>query len=320
MLRTLFIACLVILVVLLFCPIIVWSQTASIFVVRGTVTDSNGELADNGLAVEVKLVKKGKVIARVDAVTGGISNAYLLPKDYILSKEITKGEFAVVFPPSISEAVEIKVGVPDPYKVSHTVAEFNTDGERVLYTFTLHLNSGINMISIPLADATVDVKGEPVTISSVSDLGNALGDTWSLIISSVDGEFQTFSHSSDEGVPANITIDGDTGLIVVMNRDAALSLRGQAWPGTVELSSGINMIGIPLKDEEITSVYDLDQKLGNAVSLIISVDAGEFQTFPHGSDKGVPADIDIDGDTGLIVVMRAETTLTVTGEPWSDER
>jgi hypothetical protein len=79
------------------------------------------------------------------------------------------------------------------------------------------------------------------------------------------------------------------------------------------------MIGLPLKDEGIVSVSDLDQKLGDTVNLIVSVDAGEFKTFVHGAPEGVPSDIDIDGDTGLIVVMKAESTLTVTGEPWENQ-
>ena len=171
----------------------------------------------------------------------------------------------------------------------------------------------------------MDVEGEPVTTSSVSNLAKALGDDVNLVISvnPNTGKFQTYiPGSTPEGAEADIDIDGDTGLIVAMRADVSLSLRGQAWPGDVTLSSGINMIGIPLKDEEIASASDLAGKLGDDVNLIVSVNpnTGKFQTYiPGSTPEGAEADIDIDGDTGLIVAMRAESTLTVTGEPWSNE-
>ena len=283
-----------------------------------TSVDAEPKVVKNGDTVTLKVVTEPKA-----TVTADVSKLDTTQTTVTLHESPTEpGTFTKDVPISLANEAN------GPQTVTITVMDAlgNTAVDDTLeielqneLTFDLMLNKGLNMISIPLANATVDVEGEPVTISSVSDLGNALGNTWNLIISSVDGEFQTFTSTSSETAPANIDIDGDTGLIVMMKSDATLSLRGQAWPGDVTLSSGINIIGIPLKDEEITSVYDLDQKLGDAVNLIVSVDAGEFQTFVHKSPETVPSNIDIDGDTGLIVVMKVESTLTVTGEPWSSE-
>lgn len=344
--RTLLIACSVILVIVLFFPIIVWSQTASIFVVRGTVKDSNGELADNGLAV---IVRNATTDVTLYAVTGGVSNAYLLPKNIIVGR----GQFAVVFPPfesnraaAVGDKIEIHVSYP-PYEgktFSYTVAQSNIIspeyGEMEIiipyYTFTLRLDKGINLISIPLAEATAedekgeivkDEKGEPVRIKKVSDLRKSLGDSWSLITSfNCKKGFQSYQRSTPEEAPLNIDIDGYTGLIVVMKEARTLKLIGKGWPEgdmvlTSECFNRINMIGIPLKDNKLEKVSDLGELLGGTWNLIIIFNRKEskFQSYQRSTPKEAPLNIVINGDTGLIVVMRSDKKISVTGEPWSDE-
>jgi hypothetical protein len=111
--RTLLIAPSVILVLVLFCPIIVWSQTASILTVIGTVVDSNGEPVGNGLTAKVENLTTG---ATIHGITGGISNAYLLPRGI----SVGQGQFAVVFQPFTSNQAatvgdKIMVQVPELY-------------------------------------------------------------------------------------------------------------------------------------------------------------------------------------------------------------
>ena len=317
--RTLLITCSVILVFVLFCPLIVWSQTISIFVVKGTVIDSEGDPANNGLAVEVKLVRGEEIIARVDAVTGGISNAYLLPKDYIL-EEITQGEFIVVFPPPKSDQTRIKVDVPNSYTVSYTVAEFDLSGERVASTFTLSLVEGINLISIPL---DTNVEGGNM-IKTVSDLGTALGDSWNLIIT-YDSECKTQSYTPTTPFEAksNIEIDGYTGLIVMMRQPKTLELIGKGWDTDEKILSdkcSTHMIGISLKDENIVRVSDLGELLGDCWNLIITYDnEGNPQSYTPTTLPEAKSNMVIDGDKGLIVVTKGLCSFSITGAPWSDE-
>ena len=340
--RALLIACSVILVFVLFCPIIVWSQTAPIFVVRGTVTDSSGVPVDNGLAVIVEYkAADGKFDVTFPAVTGGVSNAYLLPKDIVVGK----GEFAVVFPPFKSNQAaavgdKIKVRVPVLYDESfyYTVTQSNIDSGEIelaipYYTFTLELKKGINLISIPLAEATArdengefvkDEEGKIVTIQRVSDLGKLLGeDDLIIIYNCTERRFLHYKKTFDETAKSNIEINGYTGLIVVMREPKTLKLIGKGWDvGKKDLNSNCrtHMIGIPLKDDGIEKVSNLGEQLGEDDLIIIyNCTERRFLHYKKTFDETAKSNIKIDGDTGLIVVMKKPYSLPVTGEPWSDE-
>jgi hypothetical protein len=331
--RTLLIACSVILVFVLFCPLIVWSQTISIFVVKGTVTDPEGKLPNNGLAVEVKLVRGEEIIARVNAVIGGISNAYLLSEEIV----VDKGEFVVALPPSKgTQAAElgdkIVVQVPDLYDepFSYTVAESYIlspeYGEMKIripyYHFTLSLVGGINLISIPLAEATVE--GSDVKIEKVSDLGNLLGDSWNLIIT-YDSECkpQSYTPTTPPDAKSNAEIDGYSGFIVMMRQAKTLELIGKGWDAGEKVLSDIcntHMVGIPLKDESIEKVSDLGELLSDCWNLIITYDnEGNPQSYTPTTLPEAKSNMVIDGDTGLIVVTKGFCSFSITGAPWSDE-
>lgn len=329
--RALLIACSVVLVVVLFCPIIVWSQTAPIFTVIGTVVDSKEKPVDNGLAVEVQNANTG---ATVYGVTGGISNAHLLSEEIIVGK----GQFAVVFPPfekgdraaAVDDKIIVKVhdGLYMGKEFSYNVTKSNIESGKMeiripYYTFTLSLVEGINLISIPLAEATVE--GGTVKIERVSDLGKLLGGSWSLIISSDcgTGKFMSYTPATPPGVPLDVKIDGYTGLIVVMKEKKTLELIGKGWdvdgkdlPGKCK-----NMIGIPLKDDNLVRVSDLGESLGDRWNLIISYDreASIFRSYTPTTRPDAKSNIVIDGDTGLIVVTKEPCSFSVKGEPWSDE-
>jgi hypothetical protein len=196
--------------------------------------------------------------------------------------------------------------------------------------FDLMLESGINVIAIPLADAIAEGATEPITM--VKDLGDALGDAWSLIISydTETSKFQSYTPGTPDDANSNVEIMGDTGLIVVMkpNQSKTLKLRGKGWePGDIALNEGINLIGIPLADatveggiEPITMVKDLGDALGDAWSLIVSYDTetSKFQSYAPGTPDDAKSNITIDGGVGLILVMKSATSISITGEPWSN--
>ena len=187
--------------------------------------------------------------------------------------------------------------------------------------FDLTLNAGLNLIAVPLADATVEDATKP--IMKVKDLGDALGNTWSLIISlnPETNRFQSFTPTTPDGAKSNIDITGTTGLIVMMLQAKTLTLQGNPWPkGDIDLNAGLNVIGVPLKDKRLEKVSDLSALLSNSVNLIISIDVetGKFQSFIPGTDETAKANIDIGGGVGLILVMKSPDEVAISGEPWSN--
>jgi len=304
--------------------------------VRGIVTDLSGAPANNGLAVIVKYKSVDDEIFEITfpAVIGNISNAYLLSEAIV----VEKGEFVVVFPPSKGNQAaevgdEIVVQVPALYgnePFSYTVAESHIlspeYGEMKIripyYHFTLSLVEGINLISIPLAEATIE--GSDVKIERVSDLGKLLGDSWNLIII-YDSECkpQSYTPTTPFEAKSNIEIDGYTGLTVMMRQPKTLELIGKGWDADEKVLSDIcntHMIGIPLKDENIVRVSDLGELLSDCWNLIITYDnEGNPQSYTPTTLPEAKSNMVIDGDTGLIVVAKGFCSFLITGAPWSDE-
>jgi hypothetical protein len=181
--------------------------------------------------------------------------------------------------------------------------------------FDLMLNAGFNLIAIPVATES---------IKNVKELGDALGDTWSLIISfdAEAGKFQSFTPTTPETARSNIDITGTTGLIVSMKQANTLKLAGDPWPeGDINLNAGFNLVGIPLKSENLNQVIDLSDLLGGNVNLIISLDteAGKFQSFTPTTPETAKSNIIIEGGVGLILSMKSADSISIIGEPWSNE-
>jgi hypothetical protein len=169
------------------------------------------------------------------------------------------------------------------------------------------------MIAVPLASDS---------IKNVKTLGDALGDTWSLIISlGAEGKFQSFTPGTPETAKSNIDITGTTGLIVMMKQAKTLKLVGDPWPESdLSLNTGFNLVGIPLKNENLKQVADLSTLI-TGVNLIISLDAGtgKFQSFTSTTPDTAKSNIIVDGGVGLILFMGSASTIPITGEPWSNE-
>jgi hypothetical protein len=185
--------------------------------------------------------------------------------------------------------------------------------------FDLTLNAGLNLIAVPLADATAEGSTEP--IMKVKNLGDALGKTWSLIISfnPTTGSFQSFTPTTPETAISNVDITGTTGLIVMMLQAQTLTLQGNAWPeGDINLNTGLNLIGVPLKDENLEKVSNLSALLSDSVNLIISIDVetGKFQSFTPTTPETAKSNIVINGGVGLILLMKSPSSVSVSGEPW----
>jgi hypothetical protein len=183
--------------------------------------------------------------------------------------------------------------------------------------FDLALNAGFNLIAIPVFTES---------IKNVKDLAGEIGEACSLIISldAETGKFQSFIPGTTlETAKSNVNITGTTGLIVSMKQAKTLNLAGDPWPeGDISLNAGFNMIGIPLKNENLKKVIDLSTLLSGNVNLIISLDTetGKFQSFIPGTTlETAKSNIVINGGVGLILSMKSPDEIPITGEPWSNE-
>jgi hypothetical protein len=191
--------------------------------------------------------------------------------------------------------------------------------------FTVSLNKGINMMSVPLDTTAVLVGDETIEkpIKKVSDLAAVLGNDMSLIISynMETQKFQSFTPGTPETAPSNVNIGPFTGLIVSLKNPQGITFRGNGWqPGAVALNKGLNLISIPLDDPDVTRVSDLAKVLGDKVSLIISynIAQGKFQSFTPTTPPGTPTDVPIEGGKSLIVSMKDAGSFDVAGNPWEN--
>ncbi|MBM3239148.1 T9SS type A sorting domain-containing protein [Candidatus Poribacteria bacterium] len=195
--------------------------------------------------------------------------------------------------------------------------------------FTVSLNKGTNMMSVPLDTTAVLVGDETIEtpIKKASDLATVLGgkDDVSLIISyNIETQkFQSFiPGSTPDTAPTNVDIGPSTGLIVSMKNPKWITFRGNGWqPGAVELNQGINLISIPLNDPKLKRVSDLATVLGkDKVLLIISYNAaqGKFQSFTPTTPAGTPTDVPIEGGKSLIVSMKSIGSFNVAGDAWEN--
>jgi len=187
--------------------------------------------------------------------------------------------------------------------------------------FEVVLNKGINMISVPLAKAVVKVDDGEFSenpIRNISDLFEALEGSTTLIIyyNTELEKFHSYTENTKKGTPVDIEIKGDTGLIINMTEAKSITFKGEAWPGTVDLVSGINLIGLPV-DAGLTKLSDLAGELGDNAKQIISFnpEAGKFSAY---TEKAPETNIDITGDLGLILIVGEAQSLTLTGDPWSN--
>jgi hypothetical protein len=104
--------------------------------------------------------------------------------------------------------------------------------------FVVNYSQGINMISVPL---------DPGDTWRMSDLLKHIGSEASMVIwyDKVAGKFTTYMPNFPENVPANTTVKGGEGYIIVMAKAKEVTYDGEAWQNvsgilspTVVLSEG----------------------------------------------------------------------------------
>ena len=183
--------------------------------------------------------------------------------------------------------------------------------------------ASINLIHVPLRVTEVD--GAAKTIESIADLYDTLGgaDAVNFLITydSQAQEWRSYFSASDRGTPADRTLTNDMGIIAGMIAPISIHLRGTALGtdgrSTFTLNQGLNLVGIPLRDEGIARVSDLFtlDGIGGNVPLIILTDDGEFKLVSRAGD---PGDIRVIGGQGFILTAQQAAQVTISGEGWTN--
>ena len=136
------------------------------------------------------------------------------------------------------------------------------------------------MIHVPLKVRAID--GMEGAIESIADLYNALGgaDTVNFLIT-YDPATQAwlgYFGASDTGTSADRELTEDMGILAGMIAPASIRLGGDALGAdgmsTITLNSGLNLVGLPLKDSRIVHVSNLFALEGIADNVSV--------VYPHG--------------------------------------
>ena len=189
--------------------------------------------------------------------------------------------------------------------------------------FDLSVPMGTSLIHVPLKVTAVD--GVAKTITSIADLYDVLGGTSTVnfLISydSATQEWLSYFVPSDKDTLADRRLTDDMGIIAGMKAPSSLRLSGIALgtdgTSTITLNQGLNLVGIPLRDERINRVSDLlrlDGIWGN-VSVITLIDGGKFKVVGRAGD---PGDIAITGGGAFILSARQTVPVVISGEAWTN--
>ena len=186
--------------------------------------------------------------------------------------------------------------------------------------FDLSVPMGTSLIHIPLKVTAVD--GVAKTVTTISNLYDALGGVLTVnFLMTYDSQQDWLGYwgTLDASTPADRTLTDDIGIIAGMKAPVSLRLSGTALGtngnSTITLNQGLNLVGIPLRDERINRVSDLlrlDGVWGN-VPVIILNDGGKFKVVGRAGD---PGDIAIIGGGAFIMNAQHPATVTISGDGW----
>ena len=191
-----------------------------------------------------------------------------------------------------------------------------------LAKYVLSIPTGLSLIHIPLKVSTVNGVTKP--IESIGDLYDALGgSTVNFIITYDPGAQEWFGYfgPADRGTPADRVLTETMGVLVGMLAPVAVVLTGSPLLTDERIAipfyRGLNLVGLPLKDERINRVSDLftlDGLEDNALVVILT-DDGEFKLVGRAGD---PGDIPITGGQAFILVVERAAQVNIFGDGWSE--
>jgi len=184
------------------------------------------------------------------------------------------------------------------------------DAVKPLSTFKLNLAPGLNIISVPLANANASVNDRaPIEVKFVGDLKMLLGEDTS------------FYHDDTPAgklseAPVNMPIEGDIGFVVRLLEGITVEFRGEAWPGEINLAPGLNIFAMPLDPYGIETIGDLRTQTAlsfhqNAPIYYCDTSVEKF--------KRAEGTMPIEGGVGYITLLRNPITISLEGTAWRSE-
>ena len=187
--------------------------------------------------------------------------------------------------------------------------------------FVLSLPSGSSYVHIPLRVTEID--GEVRTIESVGDLYDALGGAETVNLLTTRNlrtrQWHSYLGETSRGSAADSLLTDDKGIIASMRMPVDLYLVGDALgedgTSTIALQTGMNLVGMPLKDARITRVSDLLSLEGirdNVSEISVSVN-GNFKVVSRAGDDG---DVPIAGGQSFIMTAQHEAVVAISGHGW----
>ena len=179
------------------------------------------------------------------------------------------------------------------------------------------------MIHLPLAVTAVN--NERQEIKTVGDLYQVLGGAQKVnLLITYDHRQNAWSSYLGElnrNSQSDRFIEGDTGIITVLKEHTTLQLYGRSLGdngvGTISLQKGLNHVGIPVKNHQISTVSDLfalDGFKDNATAIIVP-DQGKFKVVAAKGDDG---DVPIVGGQSFIVTAKRSSEVQIGGLAWSN--
>lgn len=175
-------------------------------------------------------------------------------------------------------------------------------------TWTMELQSGLNLIHVPLDDPRIE---------TIADVYQIIGEGAQLLVvfDTTRGIFLSYSEPfNSPSDPANIPVQPYTGMIAVMSAPSTVTFEGEPYANTdVPLfrgKEGINLMGLPVNDPRVNTTSDLLALDGSIVAVVGMDDQGRFQSYPV-------VDLNVSGGQALLVITSTDTALELSGKPWT---
>lgn len=187
----------------------------------------------------------------------------------------------------------------------------------VLAEYLLALPAGLSLIHIPLKVTTVDGLTKPII--TIGDLYDALGgSTVNFIVTynPVVHAWYAYFGAADRAGLGDRALTAEMGIVVGMSVPVSVRLNGTPLLiNEIPLYQGLNLFGLPLRDQRIhrvSDLYTLDGINGNAHAIILT-DGGEFKLVGRAGD---PGDIEVRKGQGFIVIVERAAQVNISGDGW----
>ena len=229
-------------------------------------------------------------------------------------------------------AMEESATSPGTYTRSHLLAAGSPEGDHAVSvtigsasgsaTAMLTVDNTAPTISASSASPDTVANGDTVTISAtVSGATSVMANVSMLDIGAASvtlADDGTGTYSGMHTISADNTAANGAQLITITAMDdagnstdaTAMVTLQNAISFTSTLPQGISLFHVPLDEEGLNTVGDLETKLGDGVNLLITYDGTSWNSRSSG--------VAITASLGILVSMSAETTVTFEGQPWSD--